>query len=230
MPNWVFNTLTIEGNPEIVTKLQNQVNTPFVRQHEEYDRETQSYIQKDVSYDNPVFSFWNIIKPDNVEAYNKKPDTSVPFEEAILHKGDYWYDFNNREWGTKWDVACPNNNEYSNTYMHSPVPNGDNLVLVYSFDTAWSPPVPAMIKLSEQYPDLLLTLDWQEEQGFGGQIEFLRGEINSESDYDSKCDECDEIDCIDYCDDCESNYCTKCGFNEEECQSHGVQSEAGVSK
>jgi len=30
MPNWVYNGLTIEGNPEQVDKLVEQMNTPFV--------------------------------------------------------------------------------------------------------------------------------------------------------------------------------------------------------
>ena len=30
MPNWVYNGLTIEGNPESITKLVEQMNTPFV--------------------------------------------------------------------------------------------------------------------------------------------------------------------------------------------------------
>ena len=30
MPNWVFNGLTIEGKPESITKLTEQMNNPFV--------------------------------------------------------------------------------------------------------------------------------------------------------------------------------------------------------
>jgi hypothetical protein len=30
MPNWVYNGLTIEGNPEQVDKLVEQMNQPFV--------------------------------------------------------------------------------------------------------------------------------------------------------------------------------------------------------
>ena len=37
MPNWVYNGLTIEGNPDSVTKLTNQMNQPFTVIHDSYD-------------------------------------------------------------------------------------------------------------------------------------------------------------------------------------------------
>ena len=92
MPNWVFNGLTIEGNPESITKLVEQMNSPFHMVHDSWDTTTQSYTKRDTLYPSPIFAFWNIIKPTDIEAYQGQPDTSLPIEEAIKFKGDSWYE------------------------------------------------------------------------------------------------------------------------------------------
>jgi hypothetical protein len=81
-------------------------------------------------------------------------------------EGEYgWYQFNNREWGTKWDCTATLNEQVA----------GNDVTLIYSFDTAWSPPVPALRKLSEQYPNIDIELWWCEEQGFGAEHNFDNG-------------------------------------------------------
>ena len=140
-----------------------------------------------------------------------------------------WYSFNVREWGTKWDVAVSSDDEYPETYMEGPTENGENLVVYYNFNTAWSPPFPAIAKLSAQYPALLFTLSYEEETGWGGECEFLRGEQLDGSEYGWKCRECDaELDETPYCEECDYDTCPKCGYGEpdEKCQTHSVQSES----
>ena len=83
--------------------------------------------------------------------------------------------------------------------------------MVYRFDTAWSRPLGALAELSSQYPDLLFTLDYEEETGWGGETEILRGEITAESSYESKCWECDATDSIEWNDEKEVNICSDCG-------------------
>ena len=136
--------------------------------------------------------------------------------QAKQKVGKSWYDWNITNWGCKWDVAVADNEEYPETELIADYPNGENHVLVYQFDTPWSPPVPAMLKLSEQYPKLLLTLSYEEEQGWGGEMEFLRGKCISSSEYDDKCYECDATNTMDYCEKCECNVCSACGNNREE--------------
>jgi hypothetical protein len=226
MPNWVYNGLTIEGNPESVTKLVNQMNQPYTRHYEDvWDVKTNTMGPSDVTFSNPVFSFWNIIAPTDLEAYVKQPDHSLPIEEAMQFKGNHWYDWNVRNWGTKWDVAVSNDNEHPNTYMEGPTENGDNLVVYYNFETAWSRPLSALENLSSQYPDLLFTLSYEEETGWGGECEFLRGEYIAGDEYETKCNDCDAYDTLEYCEDCENNVCSACNFGAEEngCQSHSVQ-------
>ena len=50
-----------------------------------------------------------------------------------------WYDWNVSNWGTKWDVGCD-----GSTDVHP-----DGRMLHTYFDSAWSPPVAAYVKLEE---------------------------------------------------------------------------------
>ena len=114
--------------------------------------------------------------------------------------------------------------------MEGPVENGENKVVYYNFDTAWSRPLPALLKLSEQYPNLLMTLTYKEESGWGGEMEFLRGVVISESEYDNQCEACEyeysdvELSEQEFeCEDCYGAICPRCGFSYELCQTHLVE-------
>ena len=238
-----MNGLTIEGKPELVTKLVEQMNTPFV----DYIQATGdlAYGIKQTKYVNPIFSFRNIIAPTDLEAYKAQPVRSeLPATDPnwwadITAKSkidNSWYSFNNREWGTKWDVAVSEDNKYPDTYMEGPVSNGDNLAVYYNFNTAWSIPQPAIEKLSEQYPALLFTLSYEEETGWGGECEFLRGVMISHSEYDNQCRDCDETNQMEYCEenDC-GEICGACHWLGEadleavaECQTHKIYLETKV--
>ena len=218
MPNWVYNGLTAEGKPESVKKMMEQLNTPFSRVHEQWSMETGQMQKQTILFPNPVFSFWNIIKPTDLDAYEKQTDTTGA--PSIDNFGEYmkwtstqndWYNWNINNWGTKWDVAVSYEEEDPNTYMEDTV-NGENHVVYYNFNTAWSRPMPALIKLSEQYPDLLFTLTYEEETGWGGELELLRGVVISESEYDDKCRQCDETDCLEFNEEKEVMVCLKCGY------------------
>jgi peptide subunit release factor 1 (eRF1) len=76
----------------------------------------------------------------------------------------------------------------------------------------------------------LFTLSYEEETGWGGEHEYLRGEQLEGSEYNWKCRECDyeETDEPPYCEDCEHDMCPSCGYGEpdEKCQTHMLQSES----
>ena len=223
MPNWVFNGLTIEGKPESITKLAEQLNQPFKRVYESWNTTTKQMEKQLTTYSNPVFAFWNIIKPTDIEAYQKQPEykPNASIEDMMKHDGDDWYSWNNRNWGVKWDVAVSNNDESPDTYMEGPVQNGENLVVYYNFNTAWGVAMPALINLSSQYPDLLLTLSYEEETGWGGELEILRGELISDESYGWKCNDCDHTEQdTPYCDDCEYDTCPNCHWNGDNTTSH----------
>ena len=227
MPNWVFNGLTVEGNPEQIKKMMSQLNTPF-KSPVSHDVGDLAFNIKEVLYPNPVFAFHNIYSyvDHGVSKldYIQQPPATAEFSDWLKHETNDWYNFNNREWGTKWDVAVSWDEEHSDTYCEGPTENGENLVVYYNFNTAWSVPVPALKKLSAQYPTLLFTLSYEEETGWGGEMELLRGEVISESDYGWQCRECEhQEEDTPYCEDCEYDTCPKCGYNEadEMCKTHG---------
>jgi len=217
MPNWVFNSLVVSGEKSELDKMVAQLNQPFERHFPDhkFNQETKQWENiPDVQvYDNPVFSFWNIVKPTDLEAYygeevykktNLAPEEfMVEFVRSMKEDQD-WYHWNCRNWGTKWDVAVVNNKDYSDTIM---TVNDDGSVM-YHFQTAWSPVGEVLIKLSEQYPTLEFDYEYEEEQGWGGTCTFKGGEEiasdewdipNSHADYKGRDKECPcEYDDLEY--------------------------------
>ena len=224
MPNWVYNGLTIEGNPNSVNKLIEQMNQPFIDVIESVG-DLAFNNDKTITYSNPVFAFRNIIAPTDLETYKEQPKRSkLDINDPnwwsdtmkVSSTDDSWYNWNIRNWGVKWDVAVGDDNKYPDTYMEGPTENGENLVVYYNFNTAWGIPDVALTKLSAQYPDLLFTLSYEEETGWGGEHEYLRGEQLEGSEYNWKCRECDyeELGEPPYCEDCDFDMCPSCGYGE----------------
>ena len=247
MPNWVFNDLTIEGNPVQVSLLKDKMNSPFtvpVEVHDMGDINPHGFPTKykDVTYNKPVFAFWNIVNPYEhgitADEYAQQPSRSElePNDpnwwadvQAKQKVGKSWYDWNITNWGTKWDVAVTDDEQYPETELIADYPNGENQVLVYKFQTAWGIPEEALITLSKQFPTLLFTLSFEEETGWGGEIEFLRGQGTVLSDYGWCCRNCGHEEAeTPYCDDCEYDMCPKCGHGEpdEMCEKHHTLQEA----
>ncbi len=225
MPNWVYNSLTIDGNESDIAKLKLQLNKPFVRQHDQWNPETGKMEQKDYAYDNPIFAFWNIVAPTNLEAYNKQADHTLPLAEALSFSGDNWYDWNVRNWGTKWDVSVGNDDKYPDTELMEESATS----LSYKFNTAWSQPLPAIEALSAQYPELEFNLSYQEETGWGGEYLIVEGNSSQIEDYENKCMDCDSVNTLDYCEDCGNEMCSSCNYAGEadletlaECPTHAV--------
>jgi hypothetical protein len=235
MPNWVFNGLTIEGNPEQVKSLIKQMNKPFIYSITAVG--DLSYDVKQTKYVNPIFAFHNIYNYRDAgitdETYHSQPPRSTEKDWFKFDTND-WYNFNVREWGTKWDVAVSEDDKYPDTTMEE-AENGENYVVHYNFNTAWSRPMPALQKLSAQYPNLLFTLSYEEETGWGGECEFLRGEVISESEYDTMCRDCDATDQMEYCDNECGQICGNCNWLGEAdldavaiCQTHKIYLETKV--
>ena len=240
MPNWVFNNLTIQGPKEQVDFIKDKLNAPYTKKHEQWNMETQQMEVKEYTFPNPVFAFHNIYNhiQDGVsdEQYLKQPirsDKSVndpdwwADTQRLSDIDNSWYNWNVRNWGTKWDVAVQDDKEYSDTVLHEHKSEGEDQWLVYGFNTAWSPPVSAMEKLSALVPNCVLTLSFEEEQGWGGELEFVNGMITAESDYENKCRDCDSDNTMEYCENDCGEICSECNWLGEadldcvaECQTH----------
>jgi hypothetical protein len=221
MPNWCFNSLSIEGSAEDISAIKKQVNQPFQRQHDSWNPETNKMELQDTVYSNPVFAFWNIIKPTNLEAYVKQSEHKLG--EPITFNGDNWYDWNVRNWGTKWDVSVHDGEQYPDTELMEE----SETSLAYRFNTAWSPPTEAIVHLSSQYPECEMILSYEEETGWGGEIMFSDGQATEIEHYENKCRDCDSNNTLEYCDICSIEVCSECkDMNEAnpedvaECEEH----------
>ena len=140
MPKWVYNHLTIEGSEEDINKVKAQVGAVVKRKYKGADE-----VDEEID-EEPIFSFMNILPPpeDKLDEYH-----AVHGYTGGEKTGDTeynWYNFNVREWGTKWDARDVDLLEDDETYLH------------YKFDTAWSPPTEVIAKLAEQNPNLNLSL------------------------------------------------------------------------
>jgi hypothetical protein len=229
MPNWCYNSLAVEGDPALIADMKRQLNKPFVKSHDSWNSTTGQMEVSDTTYSNPVFAFHNIFnhRQDGIsdEEYIKQPDFKQPLEESLMFKGNHWYDWNVRNWGTKWDVAVHDNDKYPETEIIDEIDNA----IAYRFNTAWSPPLEAITKLSEQYPTLHFNMHYEEETGWGGEVEFKNGFITTVEEYDNKCRDCESINTLDYCDNDCGEICSDCNWLGEadldcvaDCDTHKV--------
>jgi hypothetical protein len=84
---------------------------------------------------------------------------------------DNWYNWNNRNWGCKWDART----------HFAEMMDGK---LVYEFDTPWAPPIQVISTLAEQYPELEINLRFVEEQGWGGETYFQGDTVSEIEEWD----------------------------------------------
>jgi hypothetical protein len=175
MPNWVYNHLTIEGSEEDINKVKAQVGAVVKRKYKSADE-----VNEEVD-EEPIFSFMNILPPpeDKLDEYH-----AVHGYTGGEKTGDTkynWYNFNVREWGTKWDARDVDLLEEHKTSLH------------YKFDTAWSPPTPVIEKLAQQNPNLNITLEYREEQGWGGEVAFTGSFVEVIKEWDVPDSHAEEI-------------------------------------
>lgn len=82
----------------------------------------------------------------------------------------FWWNWNIANWGTKWGVG---GDDVS-------IGKSGNSAFV-SFDTAWSPPIRILERLSAKYPDLVVHIKYAEMgMGFIGENEFVAGNITKD--------------------------------------------------
>lgn len=175
MPNHVFTRLTIDGEPSALRAFAEKAAKPYktfypgVRKCDEsgkflsYDADAINESEHDSE-----FSFWNFLAPEDTEAYFSNSDNHRPaeydswtFEQKFAFDmrftGNGWYDWNVRNWGTKWDA-------YDVEVDQTDIDTG---TLVYRFTTAWSPAEGAFRAIVSQHPELSFYFYCIEEQGWG---------------------------------------------------------------
>lgn len=173
MANWCNNTLVIEGDKELREKLIEQAQQSHPQKIITRD-ENRQIIKTEIRDEKSLFSFMNFIRP---------PQEAIDSGEYFGYRGfdgehklgftyNNWYEFNVREWGTKWDAS------------EVMVDVFDYETIVH-FDTAWSPPIPVIKEIIKQYPDLTFEYDYEElGMSFAGRITYSPESGLSENEWD----------------------------------------------
>ena len=160
MANYVYNSVSIS------TETKEQLDQLMLDLAKPYNFTSKVYLEPRVSSKSEYrteerkseFSFNNIIPA---------PVGTPEYDEYELPGGatsQKWYDWNVKNWDTKWDAADVAVNRLDNTQV------------VYSFSTAWSPPVAVITKLAQLYPNFEISFGFEEEQGWGAEMESPRGD------------------------------------------------------
>ena len=133
MPNYCNNYLSIEGNTDTLKEIMNSVKS-----------------------DESVFDFEKIVPmPDYIYR------GAVGAKEKELYGENNWYDWSNKNWGTKWNSV-----------------DAESWDDEIQFLTAWSPCDPVIAALAEKYPTMRFTYTFYESgMCFCGKRVYENGEI-----------------------------------------------------
>jgi hypothetical protein len=175
MPNWVTNSVGVHGSEDDVKAFIEKAGKPrpYLEGGEvvmESDRE---------------FSFWNFVAPpeDKWELYF---GTSGYVNGEKVGDPQYnWYGWNLSNWGCKWDASAIEV-DYQVGFAS------------IRFDTPWDAPREIIEAIARQHKELVINWDFEEEQGWGGEVYIDKGVASweewdipdSHAEYDKRGNEC----------------------------------------
>lgn len=176
MPNWVNNAVSFTAETkeqmdefiEIMTRPR-----PFLKEDPERPYMGMPYAPENLEYGPKEFSFWNVVAPDESILHEYwGEDPRLPFEEEIKNPTNFWYHWNNRNWGCKWDARVEDEQR-----------DGDldwNVI----FDTPSGPPLEFYEALAARFPHISMEAVCIEEQGWGTIYIAHNGELTVEEEWD----------------------------------------------
>lgn len=196
MPNWVDCELTIVGKSK--AKLDECLAAVVGKEDIVFDRHT----GKEFKHEPTIFDFERILpmpaelhsvvsgntKIDGVmvENFYDTPDGPVAADKADLIKrygAVSWYEWAISHWGTKWNASEARIltrdmvDEADRSGRSRKATEDAKVSAVIGFQTAWSPPIPIIIALSDKFPKLKFVLDyWEGGMGFQGTYVAKNGE------------------------------------------------------
>lgn len=132
MPNWCFNRLTVSGSLESVEG--------FIKKHSRA-------IRADIFFQTIIPCPQGLLEMENKQIEDVESAKKLFGYSSVL-------EFQYEEWGTKWDAYKPNLGAITDCE------NGFYISL--DFDTAWSPPIPIIMRLFELHKDLDLKFEYVE--------------------------------------------------------------------
>lgn len=180
MPNHITNRLIIIGTEEQVA----QVRAEIKGEKEDQFIDFNTFVKMPIELENTV-SPMRILTQEEYDAQELKIITNdlteiernwglsrgltkaLSYEYQKKFGADNWYDWQTRNWGTKWNA-------------YEQVEHEANEI---EFDTAWSTPLQAMVHLSKKYPQVQFEVRYADED-FGynvGEYLLINGSIENQN-------------------------------------------------
>lgn len=163
MPNWVSNSISINGSAEEIKNFKERASQPY-----------KTYWENESDQRQQELSFMNFISPPQEAIASGEYWGTHGFVkgEQVGHTPNNWYEFNTREWGVKWDASDVDITEEGETY------------LTYYFQTPWGIPEPVFRVMVAEHPNLEFKMNCVEEQGWGAEYEGVDGELTLTDEWD----------------------------------------------
>lgn len=200
MPNWCSNTLVVDGAKDEILRFrqaaQGRCNDkpiplcfgslyPMPSELKIESGSTGSIGEK-VLRGEPLGEAWlkdvGSDDPKAVLAYfeRERPEYLELGRQYIANREKYgaptWYEWNIAHWGTKWDLDDGTDLEVTDS--------DETASLRYAFSTAWSPPLPWLTKVADDWPSLRFSLEWIEPGvDCAGRTDFVNGEPEYEKEF-----------------------------------------------
>lgn len=168
IPNWCNNDLTVRGGTVDIKK--------FKEQAKGKDEESaKTDLSLNMLHPMPE-ELENTISPSQAETDEEKKRS----KELIKKYGaSNWYDWKLNNWGTKWDVEATLVGDKKNS-------------LIYTFDSAWGPPLEWLKEVSKKFPTLTFKLHYSEGgMCFRGDARAKNGVLDDQYE-EGVCDDMDE--------------------------------------
>lgn len=173
MPNWVYCQLNVKGKRKRLDEFKEHMRGTDAKGEEALcNDKILPYPQKFRDLDKQM--------NDPNRSFNLKD----PGDEQYKIDGLNGYDWCIKNWGTKWGICDSSLHTSKDVYTEfKEALNPDQRSeLDYSFQTAWSMPLPMIIKMSEMYPDLKFKMYVEEESNeFKGRIWICNGKVVKDS-------------------------------------------------
>jgi hypothetical protein len=173
MPNWCGNNLYITGDRVAIADFIKRVTLS----PEQQEKQKQNYDILGQLYPTPQELVETVsgYSADETEQSERNKRYEANFAKYGARD---WYDWNCRNWGTKWGD--------SDTWLNGA--EGDTSI-EFGFQSAWSPPIEGITRIATMFPTLKFALAYEEMgMGFYGFTTFEDGEV---------LDNCEQVEDID---------------------------------
>ena len=170
MPNYCHNTLIIEGENKLVSKFKQNLE-----KKENYSLEDlfpmPDILRKTIAPSTNAIGqeYANQIEIEIAEREGKKVPEPIPCsnnteekQTKLIKKYGHsdWYEWKNDNWGTKW-------------IMDFELVDSLNEKLIYTFDSAWAPPISLLEKISSEYAKLKFNITYNVFEVMGDDTELV---------------------------------------------------------